>query len=498
MSIFDSIISENRERFGLENKAGNLLSALLGLITDRNQGGFAGFLNRFRQAGLGDVADSWISTGDNTHLSGEQVESALGENTVSRMASQAGIETGAAKSALGVMIPNVVDRLTPDGVVPDERSLLSRIGGYLSGSGAVAETVDRVDAAAGSVGDRATAAFNRVDEATVGRSDNSILKWLLPLILLALLVAIGWAFCRKAEAPPPANTNVNVNKAVTNANATVKTADSSFRIEARDGRYTVTGVVPDQKTLDDIKAKLDAQFGAGNVDYMGLRVDANAKPFGAGWWDNFQKILPNLKDWKTGVLAFTGSAITEASNLPQAAVDQLKSLFANWKMPVTLAGAVGASKQANEEALKELNEAKTIQQLVDALNVSIINFASGSSAIPADAQPILAKAAEVLKAQPADTIIEVSGHTDNTGNAAGNQKLSQARADSVRNALIKLGVSDKMLAAKGYGDTKPKASNDTEDGRFQNRRIEYAVVSGAGSLTTTTTTNTNTNVNAGK
>ena len=58
------------------------------------------------------------------------------------------------------------------------------------------------------------------------------------------------------------------------------------------------------------------------------------------------------------------------------------------------------TKQANEEALNELAEADSVEEVVKAMNVSIINFASGSSAIPADAEPVLEKAAEVLKAQP--------------------------------------------------------------------------------------------------
>lgn len=506
MSMFDSVISEAADKFGLGNKAQSVLVALLGLITDRTRGGFTGFLDLFRRAGLGDTVASWINTGANASLSNEQVKSALGEGAIDDIARQANADTTQTTSALGYFIPHIVDRLTPDGEVPDEKSLLSRMGGYLSGLGAAGAAAlgmpDRVDAAAENISDRAGGNVNRMDNAIDTNSESSSLKWLLPLILLVLLVALGWAFCRTAEAPAVTNANVNsnVNKAVTNANSTAKTMDSSFKIEARDGKYIVTGVVPDQKTFDDIKAKLDAQFGAGNVDYAGLKVNANARPFGAGWWDNFTKILPSLKDWKTGTLAFTGSAITEASGLPQAAVDQLKSLFSGWRLPVSLAGAEGATTQANEEALNKLNEAKTAEQLVDALNVSIINFASGSSAIPANAQPILVKAAEILKAQPADTVIGVSGYTDNTGNAADNQKLSEARANSVRAQLIKLGVSDKMLAAKGYGDTKPKASNDTEDGRFQNRRIEYAVVLGSDSLlrndTITTTTNTaNTNSN---
>lgn len=231
-----------------------------------------------------------------------------------------------------------------------------------------------------------------------------------------------------------------------------------------------------------------------------MKVDASAKPFAAGWWDNFSKILPNLKDWKTGVFAFAGSVITDAVGLPAAALEQLKSLFkTGWKLPVSIAGEATATKQANEEALKELGEAGSVEEVVKALNVSIINFASGKSDIPADAKPILDKAAEVLKKQPAGTTVEVGGYTDNQGNPAANKTLSQSRADAVKKALVGLGVSDAMLKSVGYGDATPIGDNTTADGRFKNRRIEYKTGSGgAPTSTTTTTTNTNATANANK
>jgi outer membrane protein OmpA-like peptidoglycan-associated protein len=69
--------------------------------------------------------------------------------------------------------------------------------------------------------------------------------------------------------------------------------------------------------------------------------------------------------------------------------------------------------------------------------------------------------------------IEIGGHTDNTGDAAANVALSQQRADAVRTYLIQQGVPEAMLVAKGYGDARPIAGNDTEEGRFHNRRIEF-------------------------
>ena len=99
-------------------------------------------------------------------------------------------------------------------------------------------------------------------------------------------------------------------------------------------------------------------------------------------------------------------------------------------MPVSVMGAESATKQANEEALRELQAAGSVEDVVRALNISIINFASGESDIPADAKPMLEKAAEILKKQTEGTVIEISGHTDSDGDDAANLKLSQARADS--------------------------------------------------------------------
>lgn len=539
MSLFDSIIGTAAEKFGLSSdKAGGLLAALLGLITT---GGFTGFIDRFRTAGLGDTVNSWITTGDNTPLSNEQLESALGEDTIASLADQAGVDRETATSAMAGMIPSVVDTLTPDGEIPDESGLMARIGGFLSNwggaiGGAVAggigaagafagNTADKVGDAAGAtydkgrevlgdgigaVGGAAGAVSDRVSGAlgSVGNTfdtdgdgeGSSALKWLLPLIILGLLIALGFWFCTKSPTPTIPAGNANANKANTAANtsgATAKAVDSSFKLEAKNGKYIASGIVPDQATLDKIKAALTAQFGEGNVDFAGLKVDASAKPFAANWWTNFSQMLPNLKGWTTGTIAFSGNAITEAVGLPAAAIAQIKSLFGTgWTLPVSIAGAETATKQANEEALKELGEADSVDEVVKALNVSIINFASGKSDIPADAKPILEKAAEVLKKQSAGTTVEIGGYTDNQGNSAANKTLSQSRADAVKKALVGLGVSDAMLRSVGYGDANPVGDNATEDGRFKNRRIEYKT--GSGNAPTAPTTSANANANVAK
>lgn len=73
-------------------------------------------------------------------------------------------------------------------------------------------------------------------------------------------------------------------------------------------------------------------------------------------------------------------------------------------------------------------------------------------------------------------MIEIEGNTDNTGDSASNLRLSQQRAGAVRDYLVQRGVDASTLTTKGNGDTKPVASNDTEEARFRNRRIEFIIV----------------------
>lgn len=71
--------------------------------------------------------------------------------------------------------------------------------------------------------------------------------------------------------------------------------------------------------------------------------------------------------------------------------------------------------------------------------------------------------------------IQVSGHTDNIGSDSYNMNLSQKRADAVKNYLVSKGIAAKRVSSKGYGKTKPIATNSTELGREQNRRVEFTI-----------------------
>lgn len=102
-------------------------------------------------------------------------------------------------------------------------------------------------------------------------------------------------------------------------------------------------------------------------------------------------------------------------------------------------------------------------------------FKTGSAELDARSNPVLSKAAEVFKKYP-DIRVEISGHTDNVGNADANTQLSQKRAEAVKAWFGKHGLSDSRFDARGYGPQKPIAPNDNETGRAKNRRVEFHVV----------------------
>lgn len=105
-----------------------------------------------------------------------------------------------------------------------------------------------------------------------------------------------------------------------------------------------------------------------------------------------------------------------------------------------------------------------------------IHFAFNSSAIRPISYPILDDVAELLRENPQIQLVEVEGHTDWVGSAEYNMRLSQRRAKSVVNYLVKHGTAAGRLSPRGYGESRPVADNNTAEGRAKNRRTEFTVV----------------------
>ncbi|MHC1776511.1 MAG: OmpA family protein [Lentimicrobium sp.] len=147
----------------------------------------------------------------------------------------------------------------------------------------------------------------------------------------------------------------------------------------------------------------------------------------------------------------------------------------------TVGGATGAvignqmDKQA-AEIEKTVPDAK-VERVGEGIIVefsSNVLFGFDQSNLSGDAKVSLDKLVTVLNYYP-DTDIEVQGHTDSKGSNAYNKNLSERRAGSVNSYLASKGISNSRTDIKGYGETAPKYSNESESGRAENRRVEFLI-----------------------
>ncbi|EON76092.1 OmpA family protein [Lunatimonas lonarensis] len=143
-------------------------------------------------------------------------------------------------------------------------------------------------------------------------------------------------------------------------------------------------------------------------------------------------------------------------------------------------GAAGAAigkymdRQAKELEAIENAQVERVEEGIKIVFESGILFGFDSFALTPDSQKSVMELADILNKYP-DTNVVIEGHTDNRGSASYNQGLSERRANSVANYLKTKGVSGDRLTTIGYGFERPVASNDTDQGRAQNRRVEIGI-----------------------
>ena len=139
MGLFDSILGQVGDAIsgGAGSEHGGLMDAVAGLINNPETGGLNGLIDSFKEKGMGDSIASWIGTGQNLPISGEQIQSVLGNEQVQAIAQRLGISPGDASSGLASILPQLIDRLTPNGEVP-EGGLLEQGLAMLKGFGKTA------------------------------------------------------------------------------------------------------------------------------------------------------------------------------------------------------------------------------------------------------------------------------------------------------------------------------------------------------------------------
>lgn len=127
MGLLDGLLgSVLGKALGGGQQGNMLMDVVTGLLANPQSGGLSGLLDKFKAAGLGDHAASWVGTGQNLPVSGDQIHTALGGDFIQQIAGKLGIDPGQASSGLAHLLPQLVDKLTPNGAVPQDANQLEQ------------------------------------------------------------------------------------------------------------------------------------------------------------------------------------------------------------------------------------------------------------------------------------------------------------------------------------------------------------------------------------
>jgi outer membrane protein OmpA-like peptidoglycan-associated protein len=160
--------------------------------------------------------------------------------------------------------------------------------------------------------------------------------------------------------------------------------------------------------------------------------------------------------------------------------DRTKGGLIGAAIGATVGGLIGRQMDKQEADLRQqmAGTGVAVQRQGDTIRLQApesITFDTSRADVKPQFTPVLTQMAQSIRQYPG-TVVQVEGHTDSTGSAGFNQTLSDNRADAVRSTLIRNGVEPSRIAAVGYGESRPVASNDTTQGRAQNRRVEVLIV----------------------
>jgi outer membrane protein OmpA-like peptidoglycan-associated protein len=314
-----------------------------------------------------------------------------------------------------------------------------------------------------------------------------------------------------APAAPPAEPAAPATTAevAAPAPAPAPTAEPSFALMQQDGKWVLQGTLNSQEEINQAVSNAEQVYGAGNVLNQ-LTVGAVAP---AAWLAS----LAGLKDALTGLEqaglkyangAFVLMGTASSEELKTATFTKVQQLLGGMTIdnqltvkaaePAPVAAAEPATAPAAPATTEEPAPATTStastepapvpltaeqQSCQDKINSIMtgkeILFETNKAAIKSGSFSLLNNIAQIgieCKAVLADKTIRIGGHTDNVGADDYNQKLSQERADAVKDYLGKQGLDTGSLQSVGYGELQPIASNDTEAGRAQNRRISFDII----------------------
>lgn len=297
--MFDAMIRDAAERFGLGERARGLLGALLCIIFDERNGGIAGLLAKFRRNGVGDLFTSWIGDAQPKPIEPRQLERVLGADTISELANRLGTARGRILDAAVAMLPKLIGTLTRNGQLPTRAPKAA--GEYLDDFdrlGGWAISAQRADAA----------------QAYVNLAPG--LGWVKWVLLLAVLLALGHCVLYRApEALAPPVPGVPA-----------PAVEPSISLSSDGGRIRYSGRLGSAEDRNRLADALGGAAGAGRVSGS-VMIDANTKP--ALWLDSLIALLPQLLEASGAKLDIEGNVITLDGSLENEERRVLDGLLRN-------------------------------------------------------------------------------------------------------------------------------------------------------------------------
>ena len=256
-----------------------------------------------------------------------------------------------------------------------------------------------------------------------------------------------------------------------------------FSLQSVDGKIVLQGVMGSQQDIDEALATAQGVYGIGQVDNQ-LQLAEGVAP--ATWLKDLAGLLPALQGLENASLKVSAAGNSIGGQAPSDAdkaslLDKARALLGEGiadDLAVKTPEQAPAADAKAEPAAEEKAVANCQQQLNDAMSGKTILFETNKSAIKQDSAALLDSLVGIVSSCQeviAGRGIQVSGHTDNVGNDAYNQRLSQQRADAVKDYFVKKGVDTGLVKSVGFGESKPVASNATEADRSKNRRITFDI-----------------------
>ena len=119
MGLLDQVIGGLTGKLTGSGDQSNLLESVIGIINNPETGGIAGLVQSFKDKGLGNAITSWVGTGENLPVSGEQIQQVISNENIQQIAGKLGLSGGEVSTMLAGLLPQVIDKLTPNGALPE-------------------------------------------------------------------------------------------------------------------------------------------------------------------------------------------------------------------------------------------------------------------------------------------------------------------------------------------------------------------------------------------